>query len=58
VFSFGRLLVIIILLWAALYTGSFGIWTWKKKNKLGAVMVFIVAISVLALPTYTIFFRH
>jgi len=56
--SFDRIIMFVILLWISLYTMSFGRWTWKKKNKLGAVMVFAVALAVLVLPVYTIFFRE
>jgi hypothetical protein len=55
-FSFDKLAIAVILLWVFLYTVSFGVWTWKAKNKLGAVMVFWVAIAVIALPVYSIFF--
>jgi hypothetical protein len=55
-FSLDKLVISVILLWTFLYTVSFGVWTWKAKNKLGAAMVFMVAISVIALPVYTIFF--
>lgn len=56
--TFGRLLAFIIILWACAHTVSYGIWTWKKKNKLGAVMVFILALAVIALPAYKIFFME
>lgn len=53
-----NLAVVVILIWVCIYTASFGRWTWKKKNKLGAVMVFLIALAVLVLPFYTLFFRH
>lgn len=46
-----------ILIWAFFYTVSFGWWTWKKENRLGAVMVFIVALVTVGLPVYAIFFK-
>ena len=49
------LVVFIILVWAFLYTMSYGIWTWKRKNKLGAVMLFLLSITIVVLPIYTIF---
>ena len=52
-----RLLTLIILIWAFIYTISYGTWTWKSKNRLGAVMVYLLALAVVILPIYTIFFR-
>ena len=56
--SFGGIVIILILLWIFIYTCSYGIWTWKKKNKLGACMVFFLALVSLLLPIYTVFFRE
>lgn len=56
--SFGRIVIILVLLWIAIYTSSYGLWTWKNKNRLGAVMVFIVAIAAFVLPVYALFFRE
>lgn len=57
-FSFDKLVIAVILLWTFLYTASFGVWTWKTKNWLGAVMVFLVAIAIIALPVYSVFFMR
>ncbi|SNS96854.1 hypothetical protein SAMN05446037_103043 [Anaerovirgula multivorans] len=54
--NFYSFVSIIILLWVFLHTLSYGIWTWKKNNRLGAVMVFILAATVLVLPVYSKFF--
>jgi hypothetical protein len=51
-------LAAVILLGIFLYTLSYGRWTWKKNNKIGAVMVFITAFFELILPVYTYFFRE
>ncbi|HEY9062956.1 MAG TPA: hypothetical protein VIO64_21035 [Pseudobacteroides sp.] len=53
-----RIFIIILLLLIAIYTISFGRWTWKRKNKLGAVMVFLVALATVALPVYVLFVRE
>lgn len=53
----GRILIFAILIWTFVYTVSFGIWTWKKENKLGAVMVFVLALTTIVLPIYSIYFR-
>jgi hypothetical protein len=56
--SFDRAVMILLLIWIFLYTTSYGWWTWKKKNKLGAIMVFFLATTALVLPLYTLFFRQ
>lgn len=53
-----RIFIIILLLLIAVYTISFGRWTWKRKNKLGAIMVFLVALATLVLPVYALFIRE
>lgn len=53
----GRILIFAILIWTFVYTVSFGIWTWKRENKLGAVMVFVLAFTTIVLPIYSIYFR-
>ncbi|MCX7923319.1 MAG: hypothetical protein N3B21_15110 [Clostridia bacterium] len=52
------IILLVVLAWLCLYTASYGRWTWKKQNKVGAIMIFIIAVSVVALPVYTIFFRE
>jgi len=54
--SFLSVVEIIIVLWGCVYTISYGIWAWKKKNRLGAIAVFVLSIAVLALPVYVMFF--
>jgi predicted membrane channel-forming protein YqfA (hemolysin III family) len=56
--SLGRVVLILILLWVFVYTCSYGIWTWKKENRFGAVMVFLLAAAALVLPVYSLFFRE
>lgn len=51
------ILVFTLLAGISVYTVSFGIWTWKKKNRLGALMVFAVAAANMVLPVYSLFFR-
>lgn len=55
--TWDRLFTFIILLWTFIYTTSYGIWTWKKKNKLGAIALVVIALAALILPVYTIYFR-
>lgn len=56
--SIGRIALLVLLVWVFIYTLSFGTWTWKRKNKLGAIMIYLVAICSLALPIYSVFFRE
>jgi hypothetical protein len=55
--NFGRIIMYAAILCVCIYTASYGRWTWKKKNKLGAVVLFILSITVVALPIYTLYFR-
>ncbi len=56
--TFSRFIIVILLLGVAIYTVSYGVWAWKQKNKLGAVMVFLLAIVIFVLPIYTIWIRE
>ena len=49
--------IIIIIVCVAIYTTSYGLWTWRKKNKLGAFMIFTVALAVILFPLYLMYFR-
>ena len=55
--DFSSVLMYIGLLSVFIYTTSYGVWTWNKKNYLGALMVFVLAVSVVALPVYTLLTR-
>ncbi|NLD49528.1 MAG: hypothetical protein GX660_20445 [Clostridiaceae bacterium] len=54
--TIGVLAATIFILWVFVRTVSYGKWTWERKNRLGAVMIFIVALTVLILPIYTMYF--
>jgi len=56
--TFDRIILIIILLWVFIRTISYGKWTWDKKNRLGAIAIYFVAIASLIIPVYTMFFRY
>lgn len=55
--TFQNVVVCVLLVWATFYTVSYGIWTWKKKNILGAITIFIMALLEIIIPMYTIFIR-
>jgi hypothetical protein len=47
-----RIFVYVFLTGVCLHSISYGIWTWQKRNRFGAVMVFLVAVAVLAFPVF------
>lgn len=53
--SFGTLLGAIIIIWVFMYTISYGSWTWKRKNKWGAIMIFLLALFVIVIPVYVMY---
>ena len=55
--GFALFIIFVILLWSFIYTVSYALWTWKDKNRFGALMIILLAVSIIALPVYTIFFR-
>ena len=56
--SIGYIVLIGFLLCIAIYTASFGVWTWKRKNRFGAFMIFMVALIVVVLPVYILLFTE
>jgi hypothetical protein len=56
--SSGSIIAMIAVLGISIHTISFGIWTWKKKNKYGAVFVFMLVLLILILPVYSLFIRE
>ncbi len=56
--SLTRILVYLVLIGISFYTASYGIWTWNMKNRLGAAMVFLVALAVLILPLFAFYVRR
>lgn len=56
--SGGHIVLFAFLLGVAFYTASFGIWTWKRHNRFGAIMIFLVALTAVILPIYILVFRE
>lgn len=50
-------MAVIIVIWSFIYAMSFGFWTWKRKNRIGAVVVAIIAFAALILPMYLLAFK-
>lgn len=51
------IIVLIALVWITIHTISYSLWNWKNKNKVGAIMVFLVSIFSIVIPVYLVFFR-
>ncbi|MCX7843206.1 MAG: hypothetical protein N2489_09055 [Clostridia bacterium] len=56
--NIGRIFILVFLIWIFIYTASYGVWTWKRENKLGAIMLMLLAAASLALPVYALLFRE
>jgi hypothetical protein len=52
------IIIFIVIIWATIYTVSYARWTWKEANRVGAVALFILALIVLTLPIYALYFRY
>lgn len=50
------ILLMIGVIWVSIYTFSFGVWTWKKNNKFGALVVMCIALITCILPIIYLFF--
>jgi hypothetical protein len=55
--SLNYIMIMVLLACISYYTASYGLWTWKKKNKLGALMIFLISLMNMALPVYALLFR-
>jgi hypothetical protein len=51
-----NIIILLAITWISIYSISFGVWTWKNKNKFGGVMVMCIAVISLVLPGYILFF--
>ncbi|HHV29145.1 hypothetical protein [Acetivibrio mesophilus] len=55
---FLRFILAIILLWVFIKTIGYGKWTWDKKNRLGAIMIFVIALAAVILPIFVFYIRY
>ena len=51
----GMFFIFVFLAWISIRTFSYGKWTWDKKNRLGAVMVFVIALLILVFPMLSLY---
>lgn len=49
-------IIILVLLWAGIYTMSYGVWTFKY-NKKGGIALFVLSILCVVLPLYLLWLR-
>ncbi|AGI39547.1 hypothetical protein ODU73_001545 [Thermoclostridium stercorarium] len=54
--TFAVLIVVIMLLWAGIYTVSYGVWTFRE-NKKGGISLFILAVICVVFPLYLLWLR-
>lgn len=47
-----NIIVLLAIIWICIYSISFGIWTWKNKNKFGGMMIMLISLISLVLPGY------
>ncbi len=52
-----NIVLIIVVIWVSIYTFSYGVWTWKGKNKFGAFVVMLIALMTTVLPAMYLFMR-
>lgn len=50
-----NIIIFLVIIWISIYSISFGIWTWKNKNKFGGMMIMLISLISLALPGYFLF---
>ncbi len=49
--------ILVILIWSAIYTISYGVWT-VRQNKKGGIALFILALACFAVPLYLLWLRR
>lgn len=50
-----NMIIMLFVVWTSIYTFSFGVWTWNKKNRLGAFIVMLIALITTLLPFMYLF---
>lgn len=50
--------IFLILVWNLVYTSSYGLWVWKKGNKIGAAGIMFLVLAVTVLPIITLIIRR
>lgn len=50
-----NVIIMLFVVWTSIYTFSFGVWTWNKKNSFGAFIVMLIALITTLLPFMYLF---
>ncbi len=48
--------ILLVLVWSAVYTISYGVWTYRE-NKKGGIALFILTAITIAVPIYLLWIR-
>lgn len=56
--TFAVMLILLVLLWAGIYTTSYGIWTFRDRNRKGGIALIILALACIAFPLYLLWLRR
>ncbi|OPX46317.1 hypothetical protein CLHUN_01330 [Ruminiclostridium hungatei] len=52
-----KIVMLLIAAWISIYTFSFGVWTWNKKNRFGAFVVMLIALAATVTPFMYLFLK-
>jgi ABC-type dipeptide/oligopeptide/nickel transport system permease component len=52
-----NIIILLAIIWISIYSISFGVWTWKNKNKFGGMMIMLISLISLALPAYILILK-
>jgi len=52
-----KIVMLLIAAWISIYTFSFGVWTWNKKNRFGAFVVMLIALAATVMPFMYLFLK-
>ncbi len=52
-----NIIILLVIMWISIYSISFGVWTWKNKNKFGGMMIMLISLISLALPGYILILK-
>lgn len=58
ILSFNKIITMLIPVLISVYTMSYTLWLWDKREKLAALGVALLAVLSLVYPGYVLFFVH
>lgn len=51
------IITLVLLSIITIHTISYAMWNWRNKNRMGAIFVFLISLTTIALPVYVVFFH-